>query len=114
VLATCAGLILLAREVSNPAQHSLGLLDVSVERNGYGRQTHSFITRLEMPVLGPEPLEAVFIRAPVIRRVGAGVDVLATHDGLPVMVRQGSLLAASFHPELTEDTRVHRLLLETV
>ena len=111
VLGTCAGAILLAREVVNPAQRSLGLLDVSVERNHYGRQVDSFEAEAPFPGGGP-PLPLVFIRAPAITRTGRGVEVLVEHGGLPVLVRKGRLLAATFHPELTGDRRVHRLLVE--
>jgi 5'-phosphate synthase pdxT subunit len=104
---TCAGAILLAREVLSPPQPSLGLLDVVVERNAWGRQVDSFET--EIAVEGyEEPLEAVFIRAPRIHAVGRGVEVLARHDGSPVLVRSGRVLAGVFHPELTSDDRLHR------
>jgi 5'-phosphate synthase pdxT subunit len=108
---TCAGLIVLAREVEGPRQPSLGLIDVTVERNSYGRQRESFEATGEAETSGalagrPE-LPMVFIRAPRIRRVGAGVDVLARHRGDPVLAREGSVLVASFHPELTDDLRVH-------
>jgi 5'-phosphate synthase pdxT subunit len=108
VLGTCAGAIVLAREVTHPAQRALGLIDVTIERNAYGRQADSFVGRVDAPGLGG-PLPAVFIRAPRIRRVGPGVDVLATREGEPVLVRQGNVVAATFHPELTDDARVHRL-----
>jgi pyridoxal 5'-phosphate synthase pdxT subunit len=111
--ATCAGCILLAREVLRPAQHSLGLLDVTVERNAYGRQIDSTILKLKTELPG-DPLEMVFIRAPRIVRVGAGVEVLARREGSPVLVRQGHLLAATFHPEMTTDSRVQRLFMEMV
>jgi 5'-phosphate synthase pdxT subunit len=108
---TCAGAILLAREVHNPSQPSLGLLNVSVQRNGYGRQlaseVHSAPTKLR-----PEPLEMVFIRAPIIESVGAGIEILAEDGGHPVLVRQGRILASTFHPELTCDTTVHELFLK--
>jgi 5'-phosphate synthase pdxT subunit len=114
---TCAGAILLAKEVSNPPQASLGLMDLAIERNAYGRQIDSHILAVH-----PEPeftqrtgegdLECVFIRAPIIRRVGADVRVLATADGAPVLVEQGPHLAATFHPELTRDLRVHQLFLK--
>ncbi len=110
VLATCAGTIMLAREVTNPVQKGLALLDISVERNAYGRQVDSFVGEVEAPALGGM-LPAVFIRAPKIRRVGPGVHVLATLSGEPVLVRQGDVVAATFHPELTQDERVHRLAL---
>jgi 5'-phosphate synthase pdxT subunit len=104
---TCAGTILLAREVVSPAQPSLGLLDATIERNAYGRQVDSFET--EVAVRGHDaPLRAVFIRAPRIRTVGPGVEVLARHDGSPVLVRSGRILAGTFHPELAGDDRLHR------
>jgi 5'-phosphate synthase pdxT subunit len=102
---TCAGAILLAREV-RPAQKSLGLLDVVVTRNAYGRQVDSFETRVDAPSLGGR-LSAVFIRAPRFDLLGADVEVLATHGDEPVLVQQGRLLAASFHPELTYSRAVH-------
>ncbi|HWZ86493.1 MAG TPA: pyridoxal 5'-phosphate synthase glutaminase subunit PdxT [Thermoanaerobaculia bacterium] len=109
VLGTCAGAIVLAREVSNPPQKGLGLVDVEIERNAYGRQVDSFIAEVESPALGP-PMPAVFIRAPRIRSAGPGVEILARHAGEPVLVRQGNVVAATFHPELTGDRRLHRLL----
>lgn len=111
--ATCAGCILLAHEVLRPAQRSLGLLDVTVERNAYGRQIDSVILLLKTELHG-DPLEMVFIRAPRITRVGAGVEVLAKREGFPVLVRQNHLLAATFHPEMTTDSRVQRLFLDMV
>jgi len=108
ILGTCAGAIVLAREVTNPVQKGLGLLDISVERNAYGRQADSFVGEVEAPVLGGS-LPAVFIRAPKIRRVGPDVEVLATREGEPVLVRHGNVIAATFHPELTADTTVHNL-----
>ncbi len=111
VLGTCAGAILLASEVTNPPQKALRLIDISVERNAFGRQVDSFTGDVESPELGGR-LPAVFIRAPRIRRVGPGVDVVATLGGPPaepVLVRQENVVAATFHPELTEDSRVHRL-----
>ena len=111
ILGTCAGAIVLAREVSNPPQKGLGLLDAAIERNAYGRQLDSFVSEVACPVLGA-PLPAVFIRAPRIQRVGPGVEVLARHAGDPVLVRQGNVTAATFHPELTIDRRLHRLLFE--
>ena len=110
VFGTCAGGILLASEVSNPPQPSLGLMDISVERNGYGRQLESRIAHLQ-PEGFENDLEAVFIRAPIIRRVGAGVRVLARYRQDPVLVEQGRHLVATFHPELTEDSRVHLMFL---
>lgn len=110
---TCAGAILLAREVSNPPQVSLGALDIRVRRNAYGRQLDSSIEHLETK-LGAEPLESVFIRAPKIESTGKDVEVLATRDGDPVLVRQGKTMAATFHPELSADTRVHAEFLKLV
>ena len=110
---TCAGCILLAKDVANPPQRSFGVLDVSVERNAYGRQNDSVILNAETSLPGG-PLEMVFIRAPRISRVGAAVETLATRNGDPTLVRQGRLLAATFHPELTEDLRVHQLFLDMV
>jgi 5'-phosphate synthase pdxT subunit len=111
ILGTCAGAIVLAREVAHPAQKGLGLLDIVVERNAYGRQADSFVGEVESPALGG-PLPAVFIRAPKIRRVGPQVEILARHREDPVLVRQGNIVAATFHPELTTDQRVHRLAFE--
>jgi len=108
VFGTCAGAILLAKEVLNPSQERLGLLDITIERNAYGRQVDSSVRLGECPELSPRPLEMVFIRAPIIRRVGEGVRVLGRCDGLPVLVEQGNILAATFHPELTEDEAVHQ------
>jgi 5'-phosphate synthase pdxT subunit len=113
VFGTCAGAILLAREVVNPPQRSLGLLDAVVERNAYGRQIDSSIVTTETKLPGG-PLEMVFIRAPKIVESGPGVEVLAQRDGSPVLVRQGHLLAATFHPELSGDRRVHRLFVDLV
>ena len=109
MLGTCAGAIVLAREVSNPSQRALGLIDIAVERNAYGRQLDSFIGEISAPVLG-DPMPAVFIRAPRIRRLGKGVEVLGQHAGDPVLVRQDNVVAATFHPELTSDRRLHRMV----
>jgi 5'-phosphate synthase pdxT subunit len=111
VLGTCAGAIMLAAEVSNPPQKGLGLLDISVERNAYGRQVDSFVGEVDSPGLGGR-LPAVFIRAPRICRVGPEVETLATLAGEPVFVRQSNVFAATFHPELTADTRVHSLVFD--
>jgi len=107
IFGTCAGAILLATEVKNPRQESLGLLDMTVLRNGYGRQVHSDV------VTGPstlkkEPLEMVFIRGPIIERVGPGIEILAEYAGKPALVQKGQILAAAFHPELTNDSTVHQ------
>jgi 5'-phosphate synthase pdxT subunit len=113
IFGTCAGLILLAREVENPKQVSLGLIDITAERNAYGRQKESFETEIAGDLgQGPTPLKAVFIRAPRIRRMGAGVTPLAELRGECVMARQGSVLVAAFHPELTDDPTVHRYFVE--
>ena len=112
VFGTCAGAILLAKEVLNPPQEKLDLLDITIERNAYGRQVDSSVRRGDCPELSPRPLEMVFIRAPIIRRVGAGVRVLGRCDGLPVLVEQANILAATFHPELTEDETVHRYFIQ--
>ena len=108
---TCAGAILLAREVHHPDQASLGLADIAVIRNAYGRQLASEV-RSEVTSLSPAPIEMVFIRAPIIRRVGEGVHVLGRCGDLPVLVEQGNILAATFHPELTEDETIHRYFLK--
>lgn len=110
---TCAGAILLAKDVANSAQRCLGALDISVERNAYGRQNESAILSSETALPGA-PLEMVFIRAPRISRVGAGVETLAKRGEDPVLVRSGKLLAATFHPELSGDERVHSLFLKMV
>ena len=112
VLATCAGAILLSREVRNPDRAGLGLLPVAAVRNAYGRQLGSAVVRLtelDRATLGTEPLEAVFIRAPRLGELSAGVEVLARRDGDPVLVRNGNVLAATFHPELSADPRIHLL-----
>jgi 5'-phosphate synthase pdxT subunit len=110
---TCAGAILLASEVEDPPQTSLGALDIRVRRNAYGRQVDSFIGAGETQLPGG-PLEMVFIRAPKIERVGPNVEILAREKNDPVLVRQGNIMAATFHPELSEDTRVHAEFLRLV
>lgn len=110
---TCAGCILLAREIENPSQKGIGALDITVRRNAYGRQIDSVILE-GLTKLEGGPLEQVYIRAPRIERVGPEVEVLAERDGYPVLVRQGKLLAATFHPELSADTRVHAEFLKLV
>ncbi|HEY4357605.1 MAG TPA: pyridoxal 5'-phosphate synthase glutaminase subunit PdxT [Acidobacteriaceae bacterium] len=110
---TCAGCILLASEVTNPAQRSFAVMDISVERNAYGRQNDSVILNSETELPGG-PMEMVFIRAPRISRTGDNVETLARRNGDPVLVRQDHLLAATFHPELSDDARVHALFLEMV
>lgn len=111
VFGTCAGAILMAKQVSNPEQESLGLIDISVERNAYGRQVDSSVQRGECPELADHPVEMVFIRAPIIRRVGEGVKILGRAKGLPVLVEQENRVAATFHPELTDDSAIHRHFL---
>jgi 5'-phosphate synthase pdxT subunit len=111
IFGTCAGAILLATEVKNPQQESLGLLDMTVLRNGYGRQVHSDVVS-GPSTLKPEPMEMVFIRGPIFERVGPDVKVLAVYAGKPALVQRGQILAAAFHPELTNDTTVHQRFLE--
>ena len=115
IFGTCAGMILLARDAVDGLQGQplLGLIDIVVRRNAYGRQVHSFETDLELKGAS-EPLRAVFIRAPWIERAGADVEILAEHDGRPVLAREGRILVAAFHPELTDDTRVHELFCEVI
>lgn len=113
VFGTCAGAILLAREVRNPPQRSLGILDATVERNAYGRQIDSSILFAETSLPGGK-LEMVFIRAPRIVATGPEVEVLAHRDGLPTLVRQGHIMAATFHPELSLDRRVHQAFVDLV
>ncbi|MGH9597333.1 MAG: pyridoxal 5'-phosphate synthase glutaminase subunit PdxT [Edaphobacter sp.] len=110
---TCAGAILLAKNVENPTQKSLAVLDITVERNAYGRQIDSAILTAPTKLEGA-PLEMVFIRAPRITRTGAKVEILASRDGFPVLVREGHLLAATFHPELSADLRVHQFFLDLI
>jgi 5'-phosphate synthase pdxT subunit len=115
IFGTCAGLILLARDVENPKQFSLGLIDVTVERNAYGRQRESFEARGTATLNGRETsVEMVFIRAPRIRRIGPGVQTLARHGQEAVMAREGRVLVATFHPELTDDPAVHAYFCEMV
>lgn len=111
---TCAGMILLARSVSDgqPDQLSFDAIDLDVRRNGYGRQIDSFEADLDVKVIGEPPLRAVFIRAPLVERAGPDVDVLAEHEGIPVLCRQGPVMVSSFHPELVDDDRLHRYFLD--
>jgi pyridoxal 5'-phosphate synthase pdxT subunit len=113
---TCAGAILLAKEVDNPTQTGLGAIDIGVRRNAYGRQIDSSIRegRLVLGNSGGSPLEMVFIRAPRIERIGPGVEVIATEGSDPVALRQGNVMASTFHPELSDDTRVHEAFMEMV
>jgi 5'-phosphate synthase pdxT subunit len=111
---TCAGMILLARDVldGRPDQVSFGAIDIGVRRNAFGRQVDSFETDLSVGAAGEEPVHAVFIRAPVVERVGDSVEVLASVDGRPVACREGPVLVTSFHPELSDDLRLHELFLK--
>ena len=111
VFGTCAGAILLAHEVKQPAQKSLGLMDITVVRNAYGRQLSSDVVNLETK-LREQPLEMVFIRAPIIESAAKGVEILAEREGKPVLVQQGRIMAATFHPELTADTAIHEQFLK--
>jgi pyridoxal 5'-phosphate synthase pdxT subunit len=111
IFGTCAGAILLASEVKNPKQDSLGLLDMTVLRNGYGRQVHSDVVTGKT-TLHDEPLEMVFIRAPIFERIGKGIEVLAEFADKPALVQKGNVMASAFHPELTSDITVHRRFLE--
>lgn len=113
---TCAGMILLARRVTDgrPDQRGFDLVDVTVRRNGYGRQVDSFEADLEVTGLDGGPFHAIFIRAPLVTEVGPAATVLAAHDGVPVLVGQGRLLVASFHPELSHDPRLHARFLQEV
>src|ERR1019366_2059796 len=113
IFGTCAGAILMAREVRNPAQPSLGLADITIARNAYGRQLASEVRR-EITVLSPAHIEMVFIRAPIIERMGPNVETLASSKGHAVLVRQDRLLISTFHPELTTDTIVHGYFLRMV
>jgi len=112
VFGTCAGAILLAKQIEGSSQDRIGAMDIRVARNAYGRQIESFETDLQIDGLQGEPMRAVFIRAPIIIETGANVEVVVSFEGSPVVVRQGALLAATFHPELTGDNRLHRLFLE--
>jgi len=111
IFGTCAGAILLANEVQSPKQHSLEAIDMTIERNGYGRQIDSRVATIDYE---GKPLEAVFIRAPIIRRTGPSVKVLAEYEGTPVLIEEGKHLASTFHPELTGDSRVHELFLRKI
>ncbi|MGA9278669.1 MAG: pyridoxal 5'-phosphate synthase glutaminase subunit PdxT [Ilumatobacter sp.] len=115
VLGTCAGMIMCANEVLDGRrdQRSFGVIDISVRRNGYGRQLASFEADLDVEGFAAD-FHAVFIRAPIVERVGSGVEILACYDGVPVLVRQGSCTVASFHPELTPDGRLHAMFVESI
>jgi len=119
IYGTCAGMILLARGIAEGTgerggQPTLGLLDITVQRNAFGRQVDSFEADVDVPVVGVDPVHAVFIRAPIVVDAGVGVETLATIDGKTVFVKQGSILGSSFHPELTGDDRVHRYFLSLI
>ena len=105
IFGTCAGAIILKK---------LGLLDVEIERNAYGSQLHSFETSVSVPALGRKAVDAVFIRAPKFKKIGGEVEILAEYESDPVLIRQGKILAATFHPELTDDTRIHKYFLKIV
>lgn len=114
IFGTCAGMILLAKEIENSEQYSLSLMDIDVERNAFGRQIASFETDLDVPALGNKPVRAVFIRAPFIKKLAPNVGILAEYEGKVVFARQGNMLASAFHPELTPDHRVHQYFLDMV
>lgn len=114
IFGTCAGMIVLSKNIEDSDQYSLDLMDVTVQRNAFGRQVASFETDLEVPALGHDPVRAVFIRAPYIKEVAPNVGILAEYEGKIVFVRQGNMLASAFHPELTEDRRVHQYFLSIV
>ncbi len=114
IFGTCAGMILLAKEIEGSEQPRLGLMNIKVRRNAYGRQVDSFEEDLNIPVLGDDPFRAVFIRAPYIMEVAPGVEVLARHEEKIVCAREGTFLAAAFHPELTSDGRLHMYFLNMV
>lgn len=114
VFGTCAGLILLAKKIEGSSQTRLGLMDITVTRNAYGPQIESFEADIRVPLLGETPVRAVFIRAPVVTAMAGEVEVLAHYEEKAVLLRQGQILGASFHPELTEDMRIHELFVETI
>ena len=114
IFGTCAGAILLAKEIRESDQYKLGIMDISIRRNAYGRQLDSFVANIPIPALGIENLKAVFIRAPIIDCVGKDVRVLAAHDGNRILARQGNILVSTFHPEIAGDTRVHEYFVGMV
>ena len=114
VMGTCAGMILMAKKVTNTDMDTLAVMDIEVLRNAFGRQVDSFETELDIPLLGEKRFPAVFIRAPRFVSLGSEVEVLATFDGEPVLVRQGRVFAATYHPELTDDLWLHRLFVEAM
>jgi len=113
IFGTCAGAIVLSKEIIGSDQSSLGLLDITIERNSYGGQLESFETEAQIPELG-QPFEAIFIRAPRIKRIGEGLNTLSEYKGDPIMVRDDHALVTTFHPELTEDHRIHEYFIEMV
>jgi 5'-phosphate synthase pdxT subunit len=112
IFGTCAGLVMLAKEVCEGDQPLLGLMDIKARRNAFGRQVRSFEVPLEIPTIGADPFHGIFIRAPWIESAGPGVEILAAYDGHPIAARQNNLLVTAFHPELTDDLRLHRMFLE--
>ncbi len=114
VFGTCAGMILVSKRIKNSQQYSLGLMDVTAQRNAFGRQVASFEADLDVPALGSQPLRGVFIRAPYIEEIAPNVGILAEYDGKVIFARQGNILASAFHPELTPDQRVHAYFLDIV
>jgi len=114
IFGTCAGMIVLSKTIIDSNQYRLNLMDTVVERNAFGRQVASFETELRVPAMGPNPLPAVFIRAPYLREVAPNVGILAEYEGKIVFARQGNLLASAFHPELTPDLRVHKYFLAMI
>lgn len=116
IFATCAGIILLAKEVTGGVQdqHQFSALNISVARNAYGRQNESFEADIDIPKLEGDSFEGVFIRSPIVTEAGKEVEILATHDSKPVLCQQGNILAATFHPELTDDARLHKYFLESI
>lgn len=114
IFGTCAGMILLSKNIEQSDQYRLGLMDMTVRRNAFGRQIASFETDLDIPALGTDPVRAVFIRAPYVKEVAPNVGILAEYDGKIVFVRQGNMLASAFHPELTSDHRVHQYFLDII
>jgi len=114
IFGTCAGSILMAREIANSQQFRFGFIDITIERNGYGRQLNSFEHDLTIEEIGPEPLHGVFIRAPKITRCGEGVRILAKFEGAAVVASQKRMLVSTFHPELTEDARLHEYFVEKI
>jgi len=115
VMGTCAGMILMSKKVSNSNMDTLALIDIEVKRNAFGRQLDSFETELDIPVLGKDPFPAVFIRAPLVESTSPQVEILGKlNSGIVVAVRQGNLMAFAFHPELSDDTRLHHYFLESL